>query len=128
MFSTALFSVVYTQYMTRRLFDIWPENSALFNSENTSSLKWGERSTNKGLLKSPIPTALGRSRSNKRLIEIWYLSFFPTLSEDRFYSPSLSLCNSEKYVTTIITLGFLLSCQCLQGIRTGIQRRVRFRC
>ena len=62
--------------MTRRLFDIWPENSALFSSENTSSLKWGERSTNKGLLKSPIPMALGRSRSNKRLIEIWYQSFF----------------------------------------------------
>ena len=26
--------------MTRRLFDIWPANSALFNSENTSSVKW----------------------------------------------------------------------------------------
>ena len=92
MFSTALFSVVYTQYMTRRLFDIWPENSALFNSENTSSLKWGERSTNKGLLKSPIPTALGRSRSNKRLIQIWYLSLFFLLSPWTDFTVPLYLC------------------------------------
>ena len=35
-------------------------------------------------------------------------SIFPTLSVDRFYSPSLSLCNSAKYLTTIIILGFLL--------------------
>ena len=77
--------------MTGRLFDIWPANSALFNSENTSSLKWGEGSTNKGLLKPPIPTALGRSRSNKRLIEIRYLSLFFLLSPTDFTVP-LYLC------------------------------------
>ena len=103
--------------MTRRLFDIWPANSALFNSENTSSLKWGEGSTNKGLLKPPIPTALGRSRSSKRLIETRYLSpFFYSLRQ--ILQSFLSLCNSANYLTTIIILGFLL--QCLQGIQTGI--------
>ena len=77
--------------MTRRLFDIWPANSAfLFNSENTSFLKWGDGSTN-GLLKPSIPTALGRSRSNKRLIEIRYLSLFYLLSPTDFTDP-LYLC------------------------------------
>lgn len=91
-FSTALFSVVQTQCMTGRLFDIWPANLALFNSGNTSSLKWGERSTNKGLLKSPISTALGRRRSNKRLIEIWYLSLFFLLSPWTDFTVPLYLC------------------------------------
>ena len=73
--------------MTRRLFDIWPANSALFSSENTSSLKWGRKEH-----KYPIPTALGRSRSNKRLIEIWYLSLFFLLSPWTVFTVPPYLC------------------------------------